>query len=119
MAMVKAGSGVQPELPIPAGIREHPGAAKHRGYCWGEQGGAITHCCSVPPGEGRVKVLPWPQQGLGLAELVLLTQQHSQEALLHSSGSYRDVITYCTGVLLAKTGCKAPQQANQALHIPF
>ena len=54
-------------------------------------------------------VLPWSQQGLVLAEVVSLTQQHILEALLERNGSSKDVIIYCTGFLLAKIGCKTPQ----------
>lgn len=54
-------------------------------------------------------VRPRPQQGLGSAEVVSLTPQHIPGALLERNRSSKDIIIYCTGVLLAKVGCKTPQ----------
>ena len=54
-------------------------------------------------------MLPQPWQGLELAEVVLLTQQHVLEALVERNGSSKGVIINCTAFLLAQIGCQAPQ----------
>lgn len=54
-------------------------------------------------------VLPRPQRGLGLAEVVSLTRQRILEALLEGNASSEDVAINCTALLLAKMGCETPR----------